>query len=338
LGPKPAKSAKTDLAERRERLDLRIKKFMRQGLSYIKVPEDLEISNLQAPQPSYADLDGVESLEDEEDYEDEDIEGHDNEASIETIILALPSSFSHETLLAWDAEDLAIQERELRLGQANDALELLRDALATKAMIFRTLVRNANSQMKITKSWAEVEKVNVRIKRYVGIYRRARAALVQLKLPLSELETFKAITKDDLKMSSDIVEENRVGQRNDKLAWFWSLGRDSGQNDDDWMEECKPEYFTLLSFFYTDTKKLVYRVNWLRAKARLNRWEEEVELVNAEMCWTVKTFEYNAKVWHERAVGCTGKSELRGRQSYALQQENMWLRWGQEAKMTFFDK
>jgi hypothetical protein len=82
----------------------------------------------------------------------------------------------------------------------------------------------------------------------------------------------------------------------------------------------------------------VYRINWLRAKARLNRWEEELELVVAEMGWTVATFKHNAGVWHKRAVECLGNEENRGKQSYALQQESNWLRWAAEARITFFEE
>jgi hypothetical protein len=60
--------------------------------------------------------------------------------------------------------------------------------------------------------------------------------------------------------------------------------------------------------------------------------------VSAEMGWTVETFQYNSKLWHERGVKCMGKAEWRGRQSYALQQENMWLQWATEAKIAFFER
>ena len=34
---------------------------------------------------------------------------------------------------------------------------------------------------------------------------------------------FKDITQDNLKMLEDVVEENRIGQCSDVLAWFWRL-------------------------------------------------------------------------------------------------------------------
>ncbi len=39
---------------------------------------------------------------------------------------------------------------------------------------------------------------------------------------------------------------------------------------------------------YSTNPILVYRVSWLRAKARFSRWSEELQLVESEMKWTVK--------------------------------------------------
>ena len=75
----------------------------------------------------------------------------------------------------------------------------------------------------------------------------------------------------------------------------------------------------------------VYKVNWLRAKARYNRWSEELKLVEREMDWTVLAFQYYGKLWHRGAVGCAGKVEKRGHYAYALQQENMWIDWARKA-------
>lgn len=76
---------------------------------------------------------------------------------------------------------------------------------------------------------------------------------------------------------------------------------------------------------------IVYRVNWLRAKARKERWEEEVELVKSEMRWTVNCFEYHERIWDKRAE--EAKSE--GQMAYAWKQKSTWGRWTKAAKDTF---
>ncbi len=59
------------------------------------------------------------------------------------------------------------------------------------------------------------------------------------------------------------------------------------------MKECEPLLPTpLISQLYT-----VYRINWLQAKARVTRWEEEARLVPNEMSWTVNWLLNKAKKW-----------------------------------------
>lgn len=79
------------------------------------------------------------------------------------------------------------------------------------------------------------------------------------------------------------------------------------------------------------TFSLVYRVNWLRAKARKERWEEEMELVSREMDWTVNSFEYCGKAWKKRADMAEGA----GKVAYAWKQWSMWQGWARTAKDTF---
>ena len=75
---------------------------------------------------------------------------------------------------------------------------------------------------------------------------------------------------------------------------------------------------------------LVYRVNWLRAKARKERWEEEVELVTSEMGWTVNCFEYHMRIWKERAEVAKGAGQM----AYAWKRKSTWEKWAELAKDT----
>ena len=57
------------------------------------------------------------------------------------------------------------------------------------------------------------------IKQAVVAYKIARQAIVELG-DAADLQRFQEISKADLKMSGEIVEENRVGQRSSVLPWF----------------------------------------------------------------------------------------------------------------------
>jgi hypothetical protein len=100
----------------------------------------------------------------------------------------------------------------------------------------------------------------------------------------------------------------------------------------------------------------VYRVHWLKAKARRDRWSEESTLLSFEMDWVLNYFQTQAARWHGRAtaaggggdndeldlgdrtsVGVVGRGRhlSSGHRCYALRQENMWLKFSEAARLKF---
>jgi hypothetical protein len=81
---------------------------------------------------------------------------------------------------------------------------------------------------------------------------------------------------------------------------------------------------------------IVYRVNWLRSKARYERWIEEKKIVSTEMGCTIRDYERRRKKWEGRAEVCAiGGDEMRGHLCYALQQADMWGRFEDDARKKF---
>ena len=72
----------------------------------------------------------------------------------------------------------------------------------------------------------------------------------------------------------------------------------------------------------------VYRVNWLRSKARHDRWEEEVGILRSEMNWTMRFFDGQKRAWEERAV----EKGVIGHVAYAFRQAAMWEEFGNEGQ------
>ena len=170
--------------------------------------------------------------------DDEEIGEEEPEVTPENVTLYLPSSFKpyKRKDLGW--QEMGNMELQLREGQANDALERLRECLAEKSLRFRKEVRSAKSQKKMTRAWDSVHRMEDQIKQAVVTYRAARDAIGELG-EAADLERFQEITKSDLKMSGDIVEENRVGQRSSVLPWFWRLDRKAKEHCGDYEKECE---------------------------------------------------------------------------------------------------
>lgn len=66
----------------------------------------------------------------------------------------------------------------------------------------------------------------------------------------------------------------------------------------------------------------MYRVNWLRAKSRRDRWAEELALTQAEMQWTRLFHLHRKNLWLSRAAEV--EAEHPKLQFYARKQAKTW--------------
>jgi hypothetical protein len=74
-------------------------------------------------------------------------------------------------------------------------------------------------------------------------------------------------------------------------------------------------------------------VNWLRAKARHRRWQEEVTILENEMVWIKLWFEHEMKVWEDRQKQSTSS----GHRIFAAKQVWVWNRFLSDATQSFAD-
>jgi hypothetical protein len=77
----------------------------------------------------------------------------------------------------------------------------------------------------------------------------------------------------------------------------------------------------------------VYRVNWLRARARAKRWSEEKEIVVKEMEWVAGTFKHMGRLWKRR--GEQMGNEKPGHKAYAAREAERWDGWAGTANTEF---
>jgi hypothetical protein len=230
------------IAQQRQLLQTKIDQFQSQALSFMK-KHPLGMSTEETYTHEYLDdinqLDfGEEGDEDNWLADSEEVMEEEPDITPEKVMLYIPSNFTYERRKEYGLQKLGNMELELRKGQANDSLERLRECLAEKSLRFRTEVRPAKSQKKMTRAWDSVHRMEDQIKQAVTTYRRARQAIRELG-EATDLEKYQEITKSDLKMSGDIVEENRVGQKSSILPWFWRLDREVKNYHGDYEKECK---------------------------------------------------------------------------------------------------
>ncbi|KAG2091658.1 uncharacterized protein F5147DRAFT_586160, partial [Suillus discolor] len=276
--PKDASATqKAVVEEKRQKLAARISKFHEMADA---MTEGIEVDT------------GTEHMDDVRfctaDMEEEEREAADPKVTSEEICeevvaeamrIWMPSSIPHDNALALGLGSLQAEELQLRQGQANDCLEKLRQALGHKAIIYRQHFRSADSTWVGTRSKQEARRCQIKIDQCVQSYQRARNALQRLGVDEDTLKNvYQEIQPSQLNVNKEVTEENRYGQGSDRLAWFWRVNNGHDSPEDVWMDE-------------------FYRLNWLKAKARWQRWEEELSLVQHEMGWTVGWFRYKKEEW-----------------------------------------
>ncbi|KAG1840341.1 hypothetical protein F4604DRAFT_1690823 [Suillus subluteus] len=155
----------------------------------------------------------------------------------EKVVIPLPSNLGLERCAALGITDLVDQELTLWQSQANDALHNIRVHLADKAVIFRRTVRTAKSQATSTRAWAQVHSVDRVVSINASIYSKCRSQLCKLAADDAVLERYQQLLKEHLKVSTAVADPNSQGQRNNMLAWFWSMDVQGDSNSSDWLNE-----------------------------------------------------------------------------------------------------
>ncbi|KAK7680631.1 hypothetical protein QCA50_016413 [Cerrena zonata] len=292
------------LLEKRLSLQAEIDNFRSKSQDFVSILNEAD-PDLSAILDDWADIAG-DDLQDPDDQHNPDgpvFEIADGRLA-ERLPIPLPSSFG-KVACKTRLQGLAAIELDLRIGQANDLLRYLRIAIGQKSFNFRTKFRPAsgNSGYKNRlRSYAEKHTLQMSIDQAAQIYTSARRALDILGASPDVLSRFKVQNKTDLAASTAVIDPNTQGERNNGLSWIWHIQHDPGE-DPVWLDE-------------------LYHVNWLRAKARRDRWAEELALTKAEMLWTRLFHLHRRDLWLHRAA--EAESDHPRLRFYAHKQARTW--------------
>lgn len=343
LGYRPTAAERKEASRRRNRLQDQIDDFQKKAVEFWGPPAELEdhfwedVSS-EGGGPSDSDDDEKNIFLTESPL---DIAG-----APERRRLLLPSTLGINICNDLGYTCFAEQELALRIGQANDALQGLRLCLSKKAVIFRQGLRSAKSKVKKTRSWHEIGEVDGGARHLARRYSRTRIAMIRLGASSEQLERYQLLKREHLGITTAQIDPSQRGQRNTSLAWFWTIDVKTDTEAFEGMAECK---LILTARLYILIWVKVYRVHWLKAKARRDRWKEEYTLLQNEMDWTVLFFRTMQRIWLSRANAGTvdaasslaagplpaGNEMNQGLISYAHKQASMWSKLADHASVQF---
>ena len=245
---KPTVKQLLKVSRSRAQVAKQVKDFLERANSFLPAVEEKDLNQLEdesidtPPEESVEPEEVVEVSLEEDDLDADLFEDQEDETDApsvlpETVVLPLPSNISCDKLRT-SIESLISTERELRKGQANDALEGLRIGLANKSLLLQTDVNKSKTTKQTTRAWASVRNAQSQILVHAHSYQRAWKALNCIGTA-EDLVTYQKLEGKDLVVVKDITKAKRFGQGSDTLAWFWRIGPSEDQITGEWMEECK---------------------------------------------------------------------------------------------------
>jgi hypothetical protein len=252
----------------------------------------------------------------------------------EMMELRLPSFLNSAERLTGCTSGLPGLEDRLREAYASEALSDLRRQLRTRTFARKFKDENAVSQGSYTRMRALHDQIETKIRSARNRYSAARAALFCLRGPGEWEEKFRILQPGDIRAVNEYTareeEENanrrareaagadvdqtlhtistltlRPGDANRHVSWIWhSVTSNEVDNDAD-------------SSLHDGI-----RLEWLKARARAERWREEVILLEEEMRRTLEYCDWRARWWEDQILLRTTNSSAlnEGLHAYAKEQ------------------
>ncbi|KAJ2919067.1 hypothetical protein MD484_g1365, partial [Candolleomyces efflorescens] len=205
--------------------------------------------------------------------------------------------------------DLSLAEIEykLRNAQAHEALDTLRRNLQIRATLYDVKNRWLRGQGANTRALNAIATVQARIVAARDEYRQARIAL----LALSDLLDYPRVDQEFLPLQDQDIRsmtegEPGQGETRRTLSWIWRRVNAADATEQETQAAI------------TET----IRVEWGKSRARAQRYQEEIKLVEEEMNRTLRFFDWKAADWHNKAArpGPIAPEYAEGLKAYAERQ------------------
>jgi len=255
-----------------------------------------------------------------DDDDDDDANESDTEdlEMPEKISLILPSWVESARREAVCLHRVAEYEQQLRFAQLQDSLIELRRVRRIRHSLFmnhRFQIAGQGQRVN-TRSRTVINGIEERISKFVQRYRVAYDALIRLD-PAGEWRgTYLELKDEDNRGPGKEDHERGVGDGSYTFSWIWlsnPQARNTGGSDAGYSEGVASD----------EEVNDAMRVQWATSHARLERWVEEVELLQEEMRRVVMFLEWKSGDWlakRDARLATAPSSVQSGLHAYARKQ------------------
>ncbi|KIY44623.1 hypothetical protein FISHEDRAFT_77365 [Fistulina hepatica ATCC 64428] len=201
-------------------------------------------------------------------------------------------------------------EWSLREAQASDALEGMQRSLRLNSYLAKSKRDWSRGVAANTRSQTAIQRVDQHIRGHISQYHDARTALKVLTQSLNKGGSwairFRELSDEDVRP----LPVDGLGEGGRASSWIWRVGSMGQGTSEEILEDA-------------------LRIEWLKARARFQRFDEEIHLLNAEKERGISYLRFEALEWAGR-IGARSVQDqaLRdGLDAYAKQQAALRLQW-----------
>lgn len=277
----------------------------------------------------------------------------------ESISLFLPSSIPSNHRETICIADVHCIETKLREAQCSEAIADLRTQLIKRTYVNKYKERTASSQRAYTRFRTLQDHIEVKIKAAEVLYNTARAALYSLKGPGLWEEVYQVLNREDVRgmheraMTAEEKEEHAqtrrmagftdeqidgeldgapnmptvqfdpvlaLGEGSRQLSWIWYTISDQERQSGE-VDGCR--WLPIMCAPRAESQHLAdLRVEWLKCRARAQRWNEELNLLEEEMRRCLVYCRWKGVWWSQQIERLSDVNPLlaEGLVAYAAQQ------------------
>lgn len=250
------------------------------------------------------------------------------EGDVETERLFMPSGLLSALRQEGCYRDMGAREAKLREAQCYDALETIRTLQRTKRSIQAFRHRNLRGVAATTRTSQVLDRLAAKSELAVAKYCIAREALLVLRGPGPWQDDLRVLNDSDVRaLDSQIFDIDipkakkrklgnagtnvqQFGSGSYEISWIWMVkGAVNGVAQDDIDGQL--------------------RVEWLKSRARVIRYREEVAMVTDERGFTLKALEHEACQWESERSPSREDLDTAGQEGVvAYAKRQAWLRCG----------
>ena len=263
------------------------------------------------------------------------------ESQPEVLKLWLPSQLPAEGRSAWCLPGIPGLELRFRYAQADDTLSELRRHIRLLHLARDQNAKHTKSTASTTRSQGILDGFRGKIKRLASEYRDARQALVALD-PTQTLAPDWGryfLLLDDRDLRAPARDESQPSEGKVTYSWIWTTAHPPPlslplamtlDHTPQATTSASPSSFpALIDSADPDVVSQDFeRVQWAKCQARVERYEEEVQLTVEEMGRTLRYFEWRRDWWISLVPERTGSDCLpdirSGFRSYAHRQSYLY--------------